>query len=58
MTIKQRHALQEAVMAYNVKADQRFARRNPELVRDLCAYWMRQARRLRDGDLVRIAGSL
>jgi len=57
MTITQRHKLQEAVMVYNVQADQRFRRGNPADARSLCAYWMRQARKLRDGDLVRIAAS-
>lgn len=57
MTIQQRHALQEAVMAFNVQADQRFRRGNPENARGLCAYWMKQARRLKDGELIRVAAS-
>lgn len=57
MTITQRHRLQEAVMVFNVQADQRFRRGNPDGARKLCAYWMRQARKLTDGQLVRVAAS-
>lgn len=55
MTIKQRHELQERVMAFHVINDHRRSANN---IRELCAMWMRRARRLSDAQLIKVAASL
>ena len=55
MTIKEKHELQEQVMAWHVMHAKRPAFWD---MRRLCAFWMRQARKLNEQQLVQIAASL
>ena len=56
MTVTQRHELQQDIAISHVLSQRN--RAHGQDVRKLMAYWMRQARRLSDPQLVRIAASL
>jgi len=56
MTITQRHELQQDIAISNVLGQRN--RQAPSEVRKAMAYWMRQARKLRDDQLIRVARTL
>lgn len=56
MTVTERHELQQDIAIAHVLEQRN--RRAPSEVRKLMAYWMRQARRLRDDELIRVARTI
>jgi len=56
MTITERHELQQDIAISNVLGQRNT--RAPREVRKAMAYWMRQSRRLRDSELIRVARTL